>query len=200
MKRLIVLLMAGVFALAGRAAYAAMTFDVSHAFQVFSDDRWEGSNNHFGFGVDVGGDVTAGYFFEEANWDWRGDVGEAVPNFVNTSAHLNGLRLMKQLNSFLATGIDLGTAQIAVRAAGGTTATVANAARLSQTKPFVDLLGRVQYLRKGGGTSTGVFLDIGYRFLDLNDVAAAGFLGPAGERTLDDLNALLLGLGVQINF
>ena len=50
---------------------------------------------------------------------------------------------------------------------------------------------------KGGKVSSGLTFDVAYRFLDINDV---GGLGPAGEATLDDLDALTLGVGVYLGF
>jgi hypothetical protein len=181
-------------------ARAGVTFDASHAFQIFNDDRWEGSNRHFGFMFDLSSDMQAGFFFEEANWDWSADVGQASPNFIHTSGHLNGLRLMKEFSKYVSGGLDLGTAQISVQSAGGTTATLASAAPLNQNKPFVDLLARIGYTSEGQRTTTGIHADIGYRILDINDVTTAGVLGAAGERTLEDLNSILIGLGVSIGF
>lgn len=193
MKKLFALLGVALLALGASSAKAAVTFEADHAFQVFSDSRWEGSNRHFGFNFDLGEDIEMGYFFEEALWDWRADVGQASPNTIQGSAHLNGLRAIKYFGKYLGAGIDIGTAQIQVNDAGGTTATSAAAAPLQQTKPFMDVLGRVQYpFSNGRGITSGVRFDLGYRFLDINDVTAAGAIGAVGERTLDDLNAVLL--------
>ncbi len=182
------------------AAQAGVNFDASHAFQIFNDDRWEGSNRHFGFMFDLSSDLQAGFFFEEANWDWSADVGQASPNFVHTSGNLSGIRFMKAFNKYVSGGLDLGTARISVQTAGGTTATTGAAAPLNQNKPFVDILARFGYSVEGQRANTGVHADIGYRILDINDVTGAGVLGAAGERSLEDLNSLLIGLGVSIGF
>ncbi len=201
MKKLLALLCLGLLASGARAARAEVSFDASQVYQFFGDGRWNGSDRHFGFSFDVGGDVEAGFFFEEGLWNWRGDVGEPAPNFVNLGVSLQGLRVIKYFNNYLGAGIDIGNAQATIRAQGGTTAAAGATGPLSQTKPFVDLLGRGRFLMKSsGGVTSGLHLDLGYRFLDINDFAAAGVIGPAGEKTLDDLNAVLLGLGVHITF
>lgn len=186
--------------ISGRMAYATVRFDATQAFQFFNDARWDGSNRHFGFLFDIGENVQAGFFFEEGLWDWRADVGQPIPNFVNVNATINGLTMLKQLSKYLSAGIDIGTAQISVNAAGGTTATFGAASSLAQTKPFVDILGRVNYSVTKEKITSGVYFDLGYRFLDINDVVAGGALGAATERTLTDLNALILGIGVHIGF
>jgi len=183
------------------SARAGVQFDAAHAFQIFADSRWEGSNRHFGFMTDLGDTMQAGYFFEEGNWDWRADVGELVPNFVNTSVHINGLRLLRKLNNTFSAGLDIGTAQISVTAAGGTTATLAGANRINQTKPFADIFVRGEHsFQEKGRMTSGLRMDVGYRFLDINDVTAAANIGHGSEKTLDDLNALIIGLGVFIGF
>lgn len=186
--------------ISSKMADATIRFETTQAFQFFNDARWDGSNRHFGIIYDIGDNVQAGFFFEEGLWDWRADVGQPVPNFVNVNATVHGLTMLKQLTKYLAAGIDVGTAQITVNSAGGTTATVGAAAPLSQTKPFVDILGRVNYSVTKEKITSGVYFDLGYRFMDINDMATGGVLGAAAERTLTDLNALILGIGVHIGF
>jgi hypothetical protein len=194
-KLTVVVLSLGLAFLVAGLAQAEVAFEAAHGFNHFNDSRWSGTNRHFGFGWDVGGDVRAGFFFEEGLWNWRGDVGAAAPgNFANTSVNINAIQVLKSFNKFLGAGLNLGTAQITVRAQNGL---AGSGVALNQTKPFVDIVGRAQFLAASGrGISSGISLDVGYRFLDLNDFNPA----IAGEATLDDLTALFISIGVNFSF
>lgn len=202
MKKISLLIAGGMLFLGALEAKAQAIFEADHAFQVFSDSRWKGTNRNLAIGFDLGADAQVSIIMQEGLWDWRGDVGAAVPNFVNVTARINGIRVMKTLSKFLAAGIGIGTAEVTIRSAGGTTATAAAAAPLAQTKPVLDILGRASYSVSSGKIDTGLHLDLGYRFLDLNDVTAAGVLAAAGsgEATLDDLNSMVLAIGLHARF
>jgi hypothetical protein len=199
-KKLYLLLAVALMGVFVTSAHAAVGFEIGQGFHVAGDSRLRETGRQFGFNIDVGDDFQMGYFFEEVLGEWRGDVAAATPNTVNYGASLNGLRAIKTLNRFAAVGLDIGNAQISQRSFSGTNATLGGANLFNQTKPFIDVLGRLKYeATSSKGITSALVLDLGYRFLDLNDISAAG-LGGTNEATIDDMNAFLINLGVTLRF
>lgn len=189
---------AGLFVAMGAiapAAQAAFRFDIEEGYNIFNDNRLEGQSRHFGFAFDLNDDIDLGFYFENADLQLTGDVGATPPNVTKLGFDAQAIRVVKKFSKFLDAGVDLGTAKLQQGASTGFAATPA----LNQNKPFVGVHGTARYSADiKDKLSADMHVSIGYRFLDLNDTAIAG--APAGEKTLDDLNALIVGVGVGFRF
>jgi hypothetical protein len=176
-------------------SHATMKFDLGTGFNFFGDSRVEGQNRHIGVAFDVNDSIDVGFFVDRADLQLTGDVGATPPNTTKINYDAMGISLNKSFSSWLSAGIDMGSAKIQQGATTGFAATAA----LNQTKPFVGLNVKAkQEMVVKDKFTTSVNLGLGYRILDLNDVAITG--APAGESTLDDLNAFIVSLGFGIGF
>ncbi|MCB4756994.1 MAG: hypothetical protein LHV69_08240 [Elusimicrobia bacterium] len=175
---------------------AQFKFDISEGFNFFSDSRIEGMNRHFGFGFDVSDDINVGFYYENADLQLTGDVGATPPNTTKMRVNAKAMRVLKKLTKWLDAGFDIGTAKIQQ---GTTSGAFAATGGLNQNKPLVGVLANLHYgVTSGEKIATDIHLDLGYRFVDLNDIAITG--APAGEGTVDDLNAFIIGLGLGLKF
>lgn len=177
-------------------AQAAFRFDIEEGYNIFNDNRIEGQSRHFGFAFDLNEDIDLGFYFENADLQLTGDVGATPPNTTKLGFDAQAVRVTKKFSKFLDAGVDLGTAKIQQ---GSTSGAFAATAAINQNKPFVGIHGTARYATDiKDKLSADMHVSIGYRFLDLNDTAVGG--APAGEKTVDDLNALQIGVGVGFRF
>jgi hypothetical protein len=190
-------LIASLFALSLMAlpAQAALKFDLSQVHNIFSDSRVEGVGRHVGINFDLNDDVDLGIYVERTDAQWTADVGATPPNTTHLHLDMQAIRLMKRFGKYLSAGLDMGSVKIQQ---GAFVAGVGANAALNQNKPFVGLLGGASYsVSVSDRVSTEFGLTLGYRMIDLNDVAVTAV---AGESTLDDLNSFNIGLGVGLRF
>jgi len=192
-----ILFVAGVFVFTfAMLSEAAVTFKVGPSLNTFTDSRITGLGSTFTMSFDLD-KASAGYKMEQQNLTVT-DAQNTANNFL-LNAQISTLTMEKSVvhvtNELpVKVGLEIGSMQLT-----GLAGTVAAPAALSQALPLLGVNGGIEYDSVGQSVSTSIFLNFGYRFIDLRDVAVpAGFT--AGGINFKDLNALHIEVGVGIGF
>jgi hypothetical protein len=193
MKKLAVVL--AVMVIGYGTAAAAVEFKVGPGFNMFSDTRITGINTMFGFSYDLE-NFTAGYKVEQMNLTVA-DAAASATNFRLT-AQINTIEISKEIvkpaGLPVKVGIELGSVLTT-----GLAGVIAAPAGISQVSPLVGIFGGVSYESTGKQVTTSLMANIGYRFIDICDIAVpGGFV--AGGKNFTDLDAINLNLGIALKF
>jgi len=190
----IVLALAAVCSISG-IAQAAVTFMVGPSINTFNDSRFTGMGNSFTmmFPVDK---LNVGYRMEQQNCTVS-DALASASNFV-LSSQITEFVVEKEVarladDAPVSVGLEFGSVLTTCLAGS-----VAGPAGMNQVNPMLGINGGVKYV-SGKAITTSLFLNIGYRFVDIRDIAVpVGFV--AGGANFKDLNAMHIDLGVGIGF
>jgi len=175
--------------------YAQVSLDLGSTFNSFADSRIKGQGSSFGFLFDLSGDMTAGYIMESANINLTSDRA-AAPGTAPGTMDISVIRLLRNLVSTagLNAGVGLGVGTVSIVAP----AAAPLAANVITNTSAIEILTNLNYLPKEVGKVSGrISLTVGYRIIDIADVA-----NPFGavSKTLSELNSIILGLGVALKF
>jgi opacity protein-like surface antigen len=199
MKKLAVVL--AVMVIGYGTAAAAVQFVVGPGFNMYSDTRITGINTMFGFSYDLE-NFTVGYKVEQGNLTITdanvGVVPAAIPVNFRVAAQINTIEVSKEIvkpaGLPVSVGLELGSIVTT-----GLFGTIAAPAGISQVSPLVGIFGGVSYESTGKQVTTSLMANIGYRFIDISDIAVpGGFV--AGGKNFTDLNAITLNLGIALKF
>jgi hypothetical protein len=190
----IVLALAVVCSLSG-ISQAAVTFMVGPSINTFSDTRFTGMGNAFTmmFPVDK---LNVGYKMEQQNVTVT-DSQASASNFV-LSSQITEFVIEKEVARIseeapVSVGLEFGSVLTTCLAGS-----VAGPAGMSQVNPILGINGGLKYV-SGKAITTSMFVNVGYRFVDLRDTAIpAGFV--AGGENFKSLNAMHIDLGIGIGF
>lgn len=177
------------------SAFAAIEFDISPTFGVFGDKRVTGQGTTFSILFDMG-DMKAGFLTEEADFTITDEVNAA--NYFFGIVSMKGVRILREMVSlkdiaYTGVGLDIGSASVT-----GILGSVAVPAGFNQVTPFVSLCANIVYTPKAmSKVNSCLFLNIGYRLLDIKDVAAP--FGGA-TRKLADLSGWVGSIGAGVEF
>ncbi|MHB9156254.1 MAG: hypothetical protein ACYC5N_11315 [Endomicrobiales bacterium] len=178
------------------ASQAAVTFKIGPSFNLFGDARVSGLGTGFNMMFDLD-KLSAGFKTEQQNLTVT-DAQNSANNFL-VSNQVSLLVLDKEIAAVandlpVTIGLELGSLQMT-----GLAGTVAAPAGISQALPVVGINGGIKYNSAGKGITTSLFLNLGYRFVDIRDVAVpAAFT--AGGANFKDLNAVRIEAGVSLGF
>ena len=191
-----VLLLAGVV-----AADAAMTFKVGPTFNQFDNRQITGMDNSFGIAFDYGSNNQIGFRVEQQNLT----ITAADNSFIN-SRMFNQLLLLtfdrEAANITKAmpvtVGFELGSIQM--QSLPGTWPLPQPA--LDQIVPVFGVNGGIKYEIAGKAITTAFLLNVGYRFIAINDVETpvTGVLPPGPDQPIKNLNGLRLDIGIAAKF
>jgi len=192
MKKILVAILLFLFAV---PVFATIQFNISPSFNLFSDKRITGQSIAFSILFDLG-DMKAGLLSEGGDYTVTNEANSV--NYFFSTVSMKGVRFQRDVVALkdvasAAIGLDIGTANIF-----GLAGSVAVPAGFNQMSPFVDLLGNIVYTPKSSSkVNSSIFLNIGYRVLDIMDVAIP--FG-AGTRSLADMNSWFAAIGAGIEF
>ena len=193
MKRvglLTILLLAGVI-----AANAAITFKIGPTFNFFDNRQLSGIDNTVGIAFDFGKEDQIGIRIEQQNLVVTNADGSRQNNRMSNQLYLfTWDRQVANITKELPVTIGLELGSIQTESLPGT---VAARPTLDQVSPVFGLNGGLKYEIAGKVITTAILFNLGYRFIELNDV----FL-PVGTslQPVKDLNGLRLDLGVAATF
>ncbi|MFH2071002.1 MAG: hypothetical protein ABIJ11_07365 [Elusimicrobiota bacterium] len=193
MKKFAVLL--SVLFICSGTVFSAVTFKIGPGYNMYADTRIMGLNTTFGFSYDLE-KFTAGYKTEQGNITVT-DAQASASNF-RIATQINAIEVTKEIASPVglpvSVGIELGSVLTT-----GLAGTVAAPAGISQVAPLIGIFGGVSYESAGKQVTTSLSANIGYRFVEINDIAVpGGFV--AGGQNFTNLNGITITLGVALKF
>lgn len=177
-------------------AQAAVTFKLGPSLNNYGDSRISGMGSDFTMMFDLD-KLSVGYKIEQQNLT----VADAQ-NSANTfllSNQITALVFEKDVARIGAefpvnVGLEIGSIQTTCLAGS-----VAGPAGMNQVSPVLGIYGGVKYDTAGKSINTSMYLNLGYRFIDIRDIAVpVGFV--AGGSNFKDLNALHIEIGAAIGF
>jgi len=189
MKKLLVLF--GVCLLAfPSVSRATMEMDIGMAFNSFGENRAEGQGRAITILFDMSDSMRAGYSSEQVDNLTLKNAGVTYPGSVSIETMMMLLKMGELDKVSCSLGIGIGSADINIPAAGLFVGAV-------ESVPVMDLLGRFDYSPRDYKGAGVISIGIGYRFMDITDVAT-----PFGgtTKTLDDLSGILIRFNTGIKF
>lgn len=185
-------------------------------YQVVDDRRKNGYNLNLSLNYALDEKDRAVLYFEHLNIDNSGEVLQTSAGDVKVrtdiTAEIGEFRLMRDIiTDILDVGIGLGAARMEVVSKPDQDMIGPEALSLARDKttvPVVDVLGRITALNKLGKRSAAkIYLDLGYRFLDIDDLdisrsigISGGAVDVLGDVTIDDLSGFFANIGLAVGF
>lgn len=175
---------------------ATVSFMVGPSINTFSDTRITGMGNSFTmmFPVDK---LNVGYRVEQQNLTVT-DAKASANNFIlsNQVTEFVVEKEVARLSEEAPVNVGLEFGSVLTTCLPGT---VAGPAGINQVNPILGVNGGVKYV-SGKAITTTLFLNLGYRFIPINNITAVAAGFTAGGENFKSLNAIHLEIGVGIGF
>lgn len=190
MKKALVFLVVGLLAIPA-TAIAIMEMGLGTTFNVYNESRAKGQGRTISIIFDINDDFRAGYITERIDNLTLKSAGISYPGAISVDSMMFLLKVAKVAKVNCNLGINVGNADIIAPPVGAFVGLV-------ESVPVLDLLARFEYTPMADKKVVGtIAVGVGYRFMDVTDVAVP--FG-AGTKTLDDLSGLIINFSAGLKF